>query len=675
MSQEKAQLIAPIGIMTVSGMTATGVITATSFTGNIVGSAKSLVNGTDVTAGVVTGTSFVGNLTGNIQRLADSAPNINVGVTTATSFVGNLTGSVTDLTSQPAITVGLVTATSLSGPITGNVTGDVDGDVTGNVTGTIAGNVTGNVTGNATGTSGGLGINYNGGWTGAGTSQVRAGVVTATFFHGDGSNLDGVSSGPVSQQAVTIDGAATSIDLSSGNLIYATQSADTTVSFANTENGNVYFIRTKDDTSTARTITWPDRINWEGGTAPTLIQDNPRSTDAQVFLLVTRDMGVTWYGKEVVNIDPQTFTSFVWGRGTNGSLGLNNAQVSYSSPVQLGETGAWSKLPQISLDYDAPTVALTKTDGTLWTWGQNGSGQLGLNQPAPTQVSSPTQVSGTNWSQVAPIHDRGMMATKTDGTLWTWGDQNYGQLGQNLGPSGTEYSSPIQIPGTTWGTDSAMGAGSYRAGNIKTDGTMWMWGYNDEGQLGDNSRTSRSSPTQVPGTWREFSRSLGQGTNLAIKTDGTLWSWGSAFAGNLGIGAPDNGKRSSPCAVGSDTNWTRASAGYKHSGAIKDDGTLWMFGSNEFGQLGFNQSGFPNSYSSPKQLPGTWNTISCAREWNIATKTDGTMWVWGQNEEQGFFGRNVTAEGDISSPVQIPGTDWNDAVAWYYAAMANKIGG
>ena len=72
MSQEKAQLIAPIGIMTVSGMTATGVITATSFTGNIVGSAKSLVNGTDVTAGVVTGTSFVGNLTGNIQRLADS---------------------------------------------------------------------------------------------------------------------------------------------------------------------------------------------------------------------------------------------------------------------------------------------------------------------------------------------------------------------------------------------------------------------------------------------------------------------------------------------------------------------------------------------------------------------------------------------------------------------------
>ena len=800
MSQEKAQLIAPIGITTFTGLTATGVITATSFAGNIVGSAKSLVTGTNVTAGVMTATSFAGNLTGNIQRLADSAPNINVGVTTATSFVGNLTGSVTDLTSAPNITVGVVTATRFEGPVTGdvegnvtgnvtgvatgtqsggnivgnvvgnitgdvdgdvtgnvtgniqgdvtgditgniqgavtgnitgnvqgavtgnitgdiqgdvtgdvtgnlqgnvtgnvvgvatgsvtgdvtgnlqgnvtgNVTGDIDGDVTGNITGNVQGNVTGNVTGNATGVAaGGLGINYNGGWTGAGTSQVRVGVVTATTLYGDGSNLDGISSGSVSQQSVTANSATTTIDLSSGNVIYMTQSANTTISFSNPENGNVYLIRTKDDNSTARTITWPASINWDGGSAPTLIQDNPRDSDIQVFLFVTRSMGVKWYGKEVVNIDPQTFTSFIWGRGTNGSLGLNNAQVSYSSPIQLGETGAWGKLPVISMDMDAATVALTKIDGTLWTWGQNGSGQLGLNQPAPTQISSPTQVPGTTWNQVAPLQDRGCMAVKTDGTLWVWGDNKYGQLGLIDGHS-ADFSSPVQLPGTTWGiTDNSIGAGYYRGGNIKTDGTMWMWGYNGEGELGVNDKAHRSSPTQVPGTWRQFSRSLGQGTNLAIKTDGTLWSWGSAFAGNLGIGSPDNGKRSSPCAVGTNTNWTKASAGYKHCAAIKDDGTLWMFGSNEFGQLGFNESGFPNSYSSPKQLPGTWNTISCAREWNIATKTDGTMWVWGQNDEQGFFGRNVTAEGDISSPVQIPGTDWNDAVAWYYAAMANKKG-
>jgi len=248
MSQEKAQLIAPLGVMAAEGITATGVITATSLDGNIVGSAKSLVNGANISVGVITATSFTGNLTGNIARLADSAPDVDAGVTTATSFVGNLTGSVTDLTSAPAITVGMVTATTLEGPVTGNITG--------------------NVTGIADGLAQGLGVNYNGGWTGAGTSQITAGVVTATSFYGDGQYLEGVTSGPVSQQSLGITSATTAIDLSNGNLIYATQSADTTVSFASSENGNVYFIRTKDDNTTARTITWPDRIYWDGGNAP-----------------------------------------------------------------------------------------------------------------------------------------------------------------------------------------------------------------------------------------------------------------------------------------------------------------------------------------------------------------------------------------------------------------------
>ena len=342
MSQEKAQLIAPIGIMTVSGMTATGVITASSFTGNIVGSAKSLVNGSNVSVGVITATSFDGNLTGNILRLADSAPNIVAGVTTATSFVGNLTGSVTDLTSAPAITVGMVTATALEGPVTGNITGDI----TGNVSGVATGNVTGNVSGIA---ELGLGINYNGGWTGAGTSQINAGVVTATTFYGDGSTLDGVSSGPVSQQSIGITSATTTIDLSNGNVIYATQSADTTVSFASTANGNVYFIRTKDDNTTARTITWPDSIQWDGGTAPTLIQVNPRSTDAQIFLLVTRDMGLTWYGKEVVKSEPQTFSLFRWGTGNQGNLGLNQGYPGHrSSPTQRPRTWAYPLAARLS---------------------------------------------------------------------------------------------------------------------------------------------------------------------------------------------------------------------------------------------------------------------------------------------------------------------------------------
>ena len=774
MSQEKAQLIAPIGIMTVSGMTATGVITASSFTGNVVGSAKSLVNGTDVTAGVVTGTSFVGNLTGNIQRLADSAPNINVGVTTATSFVGNLTGSVTDLTSQPAITVGLVTATSLSGPITGNVTGNVVGDVTGNVTGTISGNVTGDVTGNATGAAGGLGVNYNGGWTGAGTSQVRAGVVTATFFHGDGSNLEGVSSGPVSQQAigttyeidVTNDGssnytlsgtdrngtvsgsdptvtvevgdtlnfvvdasghpfyirvsdgganvstpaatnqgaqsgtvswtpntagtyyyqcgnhagmlgtitvsATTTVDLSLGNVIYYTQTNDTTVSFANTANGNVYFIRTKDDNTTARTITWPASIDWDGGNAPTLIQDNPRSTDAQVFLLVTRDMGLNWYGKEVVRHDPQSFSLWSWGHTEYGQLGHNQSGAgggvqALSSPTQVGTNTNWKTVGTSGWSVWENYVTYgIKTNGTLWGWGRNNHGMLGLGNL--TNYSSPMQIgTNTTWRNIAVGYLVGL-ATKTDGSLWSWGYNGNGQLGLNQKGPANRRSSPTQISGTTW--TRGHGGASMNFG-VKTNGTLWAWGNNGTGMAGQNSiSTPRySSPTQIPGTtWDdgEYKIDSGDGQLGAIKTDGTLWTWGDNASGILGQGQ-DPGEfnyRSSPTQVGTDTTWNIINFGKTHAGAIKTDGTLWVWGiQNETGVLGLNQSGTEGvmRLSSPTQVgtDTTWSNVFAGSNATYGTKTDNTLWAWGYNQF-GALGLNQDGGETIklSSPTQIPGTNW-----------------
>ena len=652
MSQEKAQLIAPLGVMAAEGITATGVITATTLDGNIVGSAKSLVNGANVSVGVITATSFDGNLTGNIKRLADSAPDVNAGVTTATSFVGNLTGSVTDLTSQPAITVGLVTATSLSGPITGNITGDIVGDVTGNITGNIVGDVTGNVTGNATGLAGGLGVNYNGGWTGAGTSQVRVGVVTATSFYGDGSNLEGVSSGPVSQQSVGITSAATSIDLSNGNLIYATQSADTTVSFANTANGNVYFIRTKDDNTTARTITWPDRIKWNGGTAPTLIQDNARSTDAQVFLLVTRDMGVTWYGKEVVSFDPQTFTLFTWGKNDYGQQGLND-KTNRSSPTQIPGTN-WNS---VSVQGTTRFAAMAqKSDNTLWAWGYNDWGKLGQNNR--TDYSSPIQIgTDTDWSGAFMNGQAAWYAVKTNGELWTCGSNSSAALGQN---DKTQRSSPVQISGA-WSTNiDHLGAGTNSGFAIKTDGTLWSWGYNGYGGLGQNNLTEYSSPRQIPGTTWNFVESNGNST-MAIKTDGTLWSWGNGIWGMLGLNQPSPTKISSPTQVGTDTTWKSGSIGDNGMLATKTNGTLWMWGVNQHGNLGLNE-GYPtrNAASSPVQIPGTtWETVRNKSEtggaYTLALKTDGTLWAWGNNEN-GDLGLNSSTPDRRSSPTQIAGT-------------------
>jgi hypothetical protein len=691
MSQEKAQLIAPLGNVTFTGVTATGVITATSLSGNITGSASSIVQGTSITAGVVTASSFAGNLTGNIQRLADSAPNISVGVVTATSFSGNLTGSVTDLTSQPAITVGVVTATRFSGPVTGdirgnvtgnvsgvatgNVTGNVDGDITGNVTGTIAGNVTGDVTGNASGHAGGLGVSYNGGWTGAGTSQISVGVITATVFHGDGQYLAGVSGGPVSAQDVTINGASTTIDLSNGNLIYATQSANTTVSFANSENGNVYFIRTKDDTPTTRTLTWPSRIAWEGGSPPTLIQDNPRAGDAQVFLLVTRDMGVTWYGKEVIKIDPQNMTLFAMGRSeVGGQLGLNSG-VALSSPTQVGSSSLWHDIGNGRGGTNMEWQMATKSDGTLWAWGHNSIGVLGLNQAATTKISSPTQVPGTTWRNIAK-GGRICSAVKTDGTFWTWGTASYGNLGQNQGyPDTTNsgLSSPTQISGSGWSTNpkhiTVSGVCQFA---IKQDGTLWAWGGNyGWGVLGLNNTGNRSSPVQLPGTdWSSITSGWAQG--YAVKTDGSLWGWGeNQYSSQLP--EPMSGNTSSPRQVtaGAGT-WSQVNQGVgaRETGggaAIGADGTLWCWGENDYGEIGNNTS--TDVGATLTQVPGTtWRTVQGGANMTVATKTDNTFWAWGRNE-YGKLGLNDVV--DRSSPTQVPGTNYAALIGYCGNAAAN----
>ena len=139
-----------------------------------------------------------------------------------------------------------------------------------------------------------------------------------------------------------------------------------------------------------------------------------------------------------------------------------------------------------------------KTDGTLWSWGYSRTtrGLLGLGDT--NRRSSPTQIPGTTWSDVgAGIYSAG--AVRSDGTLWVWGHNWAGCLGLNQAHDNTKYSSPKQIPGTTW---SKIRGGFYNMAAIKTDGTLWTWGSNADGRDGTNSgqNTDRSSPTQVPGT-------------------------------------------------------------------------------------------------------------------------------------------------------------------------------
>ena len=196
-------------------------------------------------------------------------------------------------------------------------------------------------------------------------------------------------------------------------------------------------------------------------------------------------------------------TLWTWGRNDRGGLGLND-EIKRSSPTQIPGTWANAKL---STGGGSATFAALKSDGTLWMWGNSSRGQTGNNETAAQYRSSPTQVgSETTWASVY-AGANALIATKTNGTLWAWGTRNEGVLGQNENPgSWTDgYSSPVQIPGTTWSTTQNHVQIGRMAGALKTDGTLWLWGGNAAGELGQNDRTYRSSPTQVPGTnWTDF---------------------------------------------------------------------------------------------------------------------------------------------------------------------------
>jgi len=369
-----------------------------------------------------------------------------------------------------------------------------------------------------------------------------------------------------------------------------------------------------------------------------------------------------------------------WGSNLNGTLGLNASSVwndITSSPVQIGTGINWR-----SLDYKTSTTTgyfmlATKTDGTLWAWGLNSYGQLGQNGNETStlyKVSSPTQVgSGTDWSNEISRGDKFASAIKTDGTLWMWGQNQHGALGQNEGGTPASKSSPVQIPGT-W---SKAYAGMNFTAAIKTNGELWMWGVNTSGQLGQNSISSSfggySSPVQIPGTtWSKAH--VGRKHTLAIKTDGTLWAWGDGSAGPLGQNQPNTADYSSPVQLPG-TTWRNCWSGSYQSFATKTDGTLWAWGANPKGSLGQNQnqSALDNA-SSPIQIPGTtWSQFSQigSQSWR-SLKTDGTLWGCGKFTNGAGLHEDAPADG-YSSPIQI-GSDarWDSITSWLYGTHALK---
>ncbi|WP_369814309.1 RCC1 domain-containing protein, partial [Flavobacterium sp. Leaf359] len=332
-------------------------------------------------------------------------------------------------------------------------------------------------------------------------------------------------------------------------------------------------------------------------------------------------------------------TLWAWGRNNYGQLGIGNTT---NTPVktQVGTASNWQSIEGGQFH----TVAI-KADGTLWTWGFNSSGQLGLGNT--TNRTTPTQVSSSNiWSSVAAGYDH-TVAITNDGTMYAWGLNDHGQLGDG---SRSNRSTPRLI-GTGW---KSVSAGNNITIAVKTDGTLWGWG---EGFLvGDGTDADKTSPVQL-GTatnWKSVSRGVNHA--LAVKTDGTLWAWGTNGRGQLGIGTTAAGNYT-PTQVGTDTNWESAKAGFFFSIGKKTDGTMWSWGEGTFNQLG--QGASTANVLVPTQI-GTqndWHTISVGTSslFGAAIKNDGSFWTWGYNNYS-QLGDGLTARLLVPTLIACPGS-------------------
>ena len=283
-------------------------------------------------------------------------------------------------------------------------------------------------------------------------------------------------------------------------------------------------------------------------------------------------------------------TLWCWGENGNGQLGDGTTN---GSDVPVQETTAASDWAAVTAGY-VHTCAI-KTTGTLWCWGDNGNGQLGDGNTSDSHV--PVQEStASNWAAVAAGYNY-TCAIKTTGTLWCWGDNGNGQLGD-----GTTNGSDVPVQETTAASNwAAVAAGYNSTCAIKTTGTLWCWGNNGNGQLGNGTTNGSDVPVQETTAASDWAAvAAGNVHTCAVKTTGTLWCWGYDGDGQLGNGTT-NGSDVPVQETAAASDWAAVSSGYAHTCAIKTTGAVWCWGYNGDGQLG---DGTNNESHVPVQVTG-----------------------------------------------------------------------
>lgn len=342
--------------------------------------------------------------------------------------------------------------------------------------------------------------------------------------------------------------------------------------------------------------------------------------------------------------------STLWAWGNAGCLGPNASAyyLATMSPVQIA--GTWSSA---SIQFGGTAALGIQSDGSLWVWGDNSYGECGQGSTTVANYSSPVQV-GTAWAQ-AVMGNGCWLGIKTNGTLWSCGLNAYGELGIGNRKS---QSSPVQIgTGTSW-TQVASGVPSTGTDSlsyaIRADGTLWGWGNNNDGALGQSDTKSRSSPVQISGSWTQVASSNTGGSAYGIQTNGSLWAWGGNASGQLGISNLTS--YSSPVQIGTSTLWSRVVAGNQYVLAQQTNGTTWGWGAAYQGQLG-DQSFIDQS--SPVQAMGSWTQVAAGNFTSFGIKSNGTLWGFGDNswyEINSSGGWPYGASTNCYSPLQVTGS-------------------
>ena len=333
-------------------------------------------------------------------------------------------------------------------------------------------------------------------------------------------------------------------------------------------------------------------------------------------------------------------TVWAWGQNFNGELGIGTADNdTHQTPTQVvGLAGGFLSgvvaiaaggASAVQIAGGGASFAL-KTDGTVLAWGGNsGVGKLG--DGTVTDRSFPVQVLATGAGDFltgvvrAAVGNRYSFALRAGSPLLAWGGFGrtvlapYGMVPQPMrGPGGV---------GTLIGV-TAIGAGNDHVVTVRAGGTLWAWGINTNGQVGDGTTTTQLSPTQIPAFSNFTDVAAGRAHSLALRNDNTLWAWGDNSSGQLGDGTTT--QRNSPVQVPSLSGVTAVAAGANHTLALLSNGTVWAWGDNSAGQLGDNTT---TQRATPVQVPGLSGitAIAAGANHSVARKNDGTLWTWGDN--------------------------------------------